>query len=374
MIEKRMQEAEAGPARVYIAYTGGTIGMAPSDRGYRPEPGFLDQQMRRLSVLRQPGMPRFDVHAYDPLLDSSNMTPADWQRVAEDIYARYDEYDGFIVLHGTDTMAFSAAALSFMLRDLAKPVIFTGSQIPLFELRTDARENLIHSLLIAAECPIPEVCLFVGHQLLRGNRSTKVSANRYLAFDSPNFPPLASAGVELRIHHGRLRPRPVGPLALDRLADPQVADIRLFPGISIGLLEQFLAPPLEGAVLHTYGLGNAPDDPAFLRAIRSACDRGLVIVNCTQCLEGAVDMSGYATGNSLAEAGVISGYDMTAEAALTKLYWLLSTESGGPERVRARMQENLRGELTPPARRPPADGAESESGRRLAPRSTAASV
>lgn len=332
-------------ASVYVAYTGGTIGMAPSRRGYRPEPGFLAEQMERMSILDHPGMPRCVIHEYSPLLDSSNMAPADWQRIADDIHAHYDDYDGFIVLHGTDTMAYSASALSFMLEGLAKPVVFTGSQIPLVELRTDARENLVHSLLIAAEQSIPEVTIFIGHRLLRGNRSTKVSASRYLAFDSPNYPPLASVGVTLDVHQRRLRQPPAGPLRLQRLGSPNVGAFRLFPGITPGLFEQFLAEPVQGAVLHTYGLGNAPDDPAFLRVIREACDRGVVIVNCTQCLEGTVDMSGYATGNALAEAGVIGGWDMTAEAALTKLYWLLSGDRT-PEDVRRLMQENLRGELS----------------------------
>ena len=337
-----------GRKSVYIAYTGGTIGMAPSPQGYVPEPGFLQSQMAKFSVLKDERMPVYHVEEYAPLLDSSNMSPKDWVRIARDIKDKYDDYDGFIVLHGTDTMAYSASAVSFLLRDLAKPVIFTGSQVPLVELRTDARENLINSILLAAEADVPEVCLLVRHRLLRGNRSTKVSASHFMAFDSPNCGELASVGVELKIHTDRLFSGESRDLRLHDLGAPQVADVRLYPGITPKTLSQFLAKPLQGAVLHTYGVGNAPDDPEFQRVIREACDRGVVIVNCTQCLHGTVDMSGYATGNALAEAGVISGFDMTPEAALTKLHWLLSQELSVDD-VRRLMQENLRGELTRPS-------------------------
>ena len=332
---------------VYIAYTGGTIGMAPSAQGYKPEPGFLQSQMDKFSVLKDPRMPRYHVEEYAPLLDSSNMTPKDWVRIAADIKDKYDQYDGFIVLHGTDTMAYSASAVSFLLKDLAKPVIFTGSQVPLVELRTDARENLINSILLAGQGTVPEVCLLVRHRLLRGNRSTKVSASHFMAFDSPNYGELASVGVELKIHKERLFRGEPKSLAVHHLAAPQVADVRLYPGITPKTLRQFLAEPLQGAVMHTYGVGNAPDDPEFLAVIRDACARGVVIVNCTQCLYGSVDMTGYVTGNALAEAGVISGFDMTSEAALTKLHWLLSQDLSTDE-VRRLMQENLRGELTRP--------------------------
>ena len=336
---------------VYIAYTGGTIGMRRGNRGYEPAPGYLAERMRQSQLLNDPGMPRYTIHEYEPLLDSSNMTPAHWSRIGQDLYDHYDDYDGFIVLHGTDTMAYSAAALSFLFENLGKPILFTGSQVPLVELRTDARENLVTSLLLAAGLGPPEVCLFVGNQLLRGNRATKVSAERFRAFASPNYPPLGTAGVHLRIHRERTLPPPDGPVSFQPAGSAQVADVRLFPGITAETLRRFLSPPLEGAILHTFGSGNAPDDPDLIAALAEATDRGVVIVNCTQCLQGSVDMEGYATGSTLREAGVISGYDMTPEAALPKLYYLLSR--GLPKyEVKRLMQADLRGELTPPERRP----------------------
>ena len=334
---------------VYIAYTGGTIGMRRGPRGYEPAPGFLEEQMAKLPVLASRAMPRYRIHEYAPLLDSSNMSPADWVKLGRDLVSRYDRYDGFIVLHGTDTMAFSASALSFMFRHLGKPIVFTGSQIPLCEVRNDARENLITSLLIAANHRIPEVCLFVGNRLLRGNRATKISARRFLAFSSPNYPSLGEAGVELSVHHNRLLPEPEETLAFDAVTNPHVADLRIFPGITPEILEGFLGP-LAGAVLHTYGAGNAPDRPELLDVLRRASERGVVLVNCTQCLEGAVDMDGYATGGNLRTAGVVSGHDMTPEAALTKLSYLLSLSLSTDE-VRRLVQENLRGELTPTGQR-----------------------
>jgi L-asparaginase len=350
MVNSGRKKAEHSRRSVYIAYTGGTIGMRRGERGYRPAPGYLAERMRQSQLLNDPGMPRYTIHEYEPLLDSSNMTPAHWSRIGQDLYDHYEDYDGFIVLHGTDTMAYSASALSFLFENLGKPILFTGSQVPLAELRTDARENLVTSLLLAAGLGPPEVCLFVGNRLLRGNRSTKVSAERFRAFASPNYPPLGDAGVHLRIHRERTLPPPEGPVGFHPAGHAQVADVRLFPGITAETLRRFLGPPLEGAILHTYGSGNAPDDPDLLAAIAEATERGVVIVNCTQCLQGTVDMESYATGNALRDTGVLSGYDMTPEAALSKLYYLLSR--GLPkEDVRRLMQTDLRGELTPPEQR-----------------------
>lgn len=331
---------------VYIAYTGGTIGMRRTSGGYAPAPGFLAERMARMPEFQSEQMPRYTIGEYAPLLDSANMTPDDWVKIAADLLAHYDEYDGFIVLHGTDTMAYSASALSFMLEDLGKPVILTGSQIPLVEIRSDARENLIGALLIAGQYAIPEVCLYFNHTLLRGNRTRKVDADDLRAFASPNLPPLGSAGIDITINWGLVRPRPTRPPHLQPLARPLIGSIRLFPGISAAIVRGFLQHPLEGLVLETYGVGNAPDqDPAFLAALREATDRGVVIVNCTQCLRGTVSMGAYATGSALERAGVISGYDMTPEAALTKLFYLFSRRLPIPA-IKQLMQQDLRGELS----------------------------
>ena len=332
--------------RVYIAHTGGTLGMRRGPRGYVPAPGFLEERMAAMPELQRDEMPGFTVREYPTLLDSANVRPADWAAIGRDLMAHYHGYDGFVVLHGTDTMAFSAAALSFMLEGLGKPVIFTGSQIPLVEVRSDGRENLITSMLIAARQPVPEVCLFFGSRLLRGNRATKVSAGGFDAFDSPNYPPLGEVGVDIELDLDRVR-RPE-PGAAPRLAEPapaELAVVRLFPGISAAVVERALAPPVAGAVIQTYGVGNAPEDPALLAALAAAAARGVVVVNCTQCLRGGVDMGDYATGGALRRAGVLDGADMTTEAAVAKLYYLLGSGLGADE-VRRLVAEDLRGELT----------------------------
>jgi L-asparaginase len=330
--------------RVYVAYTGGTIGMARSQRGYTPAPGSLQEQMAAMPELAHASMPEVTVNEYEPLLDSSNMTPAQWVKIANDIASNYANYDGFVVLHGTDTMAYTSSALPFMLRGLGKPVIVTGSQIPLCEVRNDARENLITSLLIASSYSIPEVCLYFGGKLLRGCRAVKVSADGFAAFDSPNYPHLGTAGIDIEINWNYVRSADASEkLAVEEFGSPVVSALRLFPGISPELVRNVLRPPLQGLVLEAYGVGNGPDqDAEFLATLEEATRRGVVIVDCTQCLEGAVNLAEYATGSALARAGVVSGYDMTAEAALTKLYHLFSR--GGD--VKAAMQHDLRGEVT----------------------------
>jgi L-asparaginase len=333
--------------RVYIVYTGGTIGMRRKRAGWVPEPGSLQEQMSTMPELRHASMPSYTIHEYDPLLDSSNMTPREWVKIARDVEANYERYDGFIVLHGTDTMAYTASALPFLLGNLRKPVIITGSQIPLCEIRNDARENLITSLMLAANYAIPEVCLYFGGKLLRGCRATKVSADGFAAFDSPNFAPLGTVGIDIEVNWDLVRAaRGAKKLTVKELKRPVVSALRLFPGISPELVRNVLRPPLQGLVLEAYGVGNGPDqDREFLDVLAEASARGVVIVDCTQCLEGTVNLHEYAAGSALARAGVISGFDMTAEAALAKLYYLWGLGSSAA-RVKEEMQRDLRGEMT----------------------------
>jgi len=335
--------------KVYIAYTGGTIGMKSVGNGFAPAAGYLQKLMSKVPELQSDLMPDYRICEYDPLLDSSNMTPHDWLKIAGDIAARHSEFDGFVVLHGTDTMAYTASALPFMLKGLRKPVIITGAQIPLCKVRNDARENLITALFIAAHFKIPEVCLCFGDKLLRGNRAVKVDADSLDAFESPNFPPLGTLGIEIKINWDLVLPPPKTrkPVRVTALNESRVAALRLFPGISIDIVKNFLQPPIRGLILETYGIGNAPEDLKLISALKSASDRGVVIVNCTQCLKGTVNMENYATGAALAKAGVISGFDMTLEAALAKLSFLLNQKLTVVE-IKKMMQTNMRGELTRP--------------------------
>lgn len=334
--------------RVYIIYTGGTIGMRPTSEGYAPAPGYLADQIMAMPELASDLMPEVEIQEYDPLLDSANMTPADWYKIALDIGTHYQEYDGFIILHGTDTMAYTASALPFMLQGLGKPIVLTGSQIPLCEIRNDARANIITALTIAADFAIPEVCLCFGNQLLRGCRSVKISADGLDAFASPNLPSLGDIGVDIRIHWNYVLPAPPAGTALmvHELKQVSVGALPLWPGIPAQVIRNFLQPPLKGLILRAYGVGNGPtSNPDFLAALTEATSRGGVIVDCTQCLRGSVHLGDYATGSALAKAGVISGYDMTAEAALAKLSYLFSQDKPVDE-IKLLMQTNLRGELT----------------------------
>lgn len=334
---------------IYIAYTGGTIGMKMTPDGYSPVPGYLQELMSQMHEFSNASLPVYAVQEYSPLLDSSNMTPGDWLLIARDIAANYDDYDGFIVLHGTDTMAYTASALAFMLQGLRKPVLVTGSQIPLCEVRSDAYDNLVTSLLIAANHDLPEVCLYFGNRLLRGCRSTKVSAHGFDAFASPSYPQLGSAGVDIRVRSEFVLQKPqgtVGPLIVREVHTTPVAMLWLFPGISAEVARKVMEPPVRGVVLQVYGVGNGPDrDEALLSVLREAANRGVVLVACTQCSEGMVNLHEYATGAALAGAGVVSGSDMTTEAALTKMLYLFGTGCSS-EQVKEKMQQNLCGELT----------------------------
>lgn len=331
---------------IYVAYTGGTIGMQLSDHGYIPVSGHLQRQLALMPEFHRPEMPDFTIHEYQPLMDSSDMTPEDWQHIADDIAAHYDEYDGFVILHGTDTMAFTASALSFMLENLSKPVIVTGSQIPLAELRSDGQINLLNALYIAANYPINEVSLFFNNRLYRGNRTTKAHADGFDAFASPNLSPLLEAGIHIRRLSTPAAPHGSGPLVVHPITPQPIGVVTIYPGISADVVRNFVRQPVKALILRSYGVGNAPQNAEFTDTLQEACRRGIVVINLTQCMSGKVNMGGYATGNALAQAGVISGLDMTVEATLTKLHFLLS-QNLDSESIRAQMMTNLRGELTP---------------------------
>ncbi|MGQ8365694.1 asparaginase [Glaciecola sp. 1036] len=330
---------------IYVAYTGGTIGMRASEKGFAPVPGFLTETLAKLPEFHRSEMPKFTIHEYSNLLDSSDMVPADWQTIAQDIKQVYDQYDGFIILHGTDTMAYTASALSFMFENLDKPVIVTGSQIPLAELRSDGQTNLLNALYIAANYPIPEVTLFFNNYLYRGNRARKVDADGFMAFDSPNYPPLLTAGIKIETDYVFKQTQSNQELKVSDIKSQPVGLVSLYPGISPQVLKNILQQPVKALILMTYGVGNAPQQETLLATLKQAYDDQILIVNCTQCLRGKVDMQGYATGKLLAQTGVISGKDITPEAALAKLHYLLSSDTLSFSQRQKQMATSLRGEM-----------------------------
>ncbi|MBA2710662.1 MAG: asparaginase [Tatlockia sp.] len=330
---------------ILIINTGGTISAIKTKVGYEPAVGYVQTALTKIPALNHVEMPTYQIKEYQPLLDSSNMTVSDWNRIGTDIAQEYQNYDGFVVFHGTDTMAYTACALSFMLENLGKPVIVTGSQIPLSEVRNDAVDNVITSLWLCANQPLNEVCIYFNQKLLRGNRSQKVSTQRFDAFDSPNFPLLAEIGISIELRKDLLLPTPSQDFSLQTISPQFIANFRLFPGFATQVLDYILQQPLRGLILETYGAGNAQNnDPYFLEILKKACERGVVIVNCSQCQQGRVEMSQYATGYTLKLAGLISGQDMTPEAAHCKLLYLFS-KNLPTQSVKRLMETNISGEL-----------------------------
>ncbi|XP_027130952.1 60 kDa lysophospholipase isoform X2 [Larimichthys crocea] len=362
----------AREAHVLVVNTGGTIGMMRrDDKVLVPEANALVDRLRKLPILHDemyaqqtglydyygmstlvlpsiPGYKRiiYTILEYNPLLDSSNMTPEDWIRIGKDIEKNYQSYDGFVILHGTDTMSYTASALSYMCENLGKPVVVTGSQVPIYEVRNDGRNNLLGALMIAGQFVIPEVSLYFYNSLYRGNRTTKVDTGSFNAFASPNLAPLATAEVDIKINWDTVwRANTTAKFHVSTELNSNVGLLRLFPGITAATVRAFLQPPMQGVVLETFGSGNAPDNrPDLLAELKKATDAGVIIVNCTQCLRGTVSLS-YATGKVLLDAGLIAGGDMTPEAALTKLSYVLALKGLDLDAKKKMMGTNLRGEM-----------------------------
>ena len=338
---------------ILLVYTGGTIGMKQDPVTFDLRPFDFSQILEEVPELKKFGY-RIDTYSFDPVIDSSDVDIEFWKKLAHLIEKNYDSYDGFVILHGTDTMSFSASAMSFMLGDIEKPVVFTGSQLPIGMLRTDGKENLISSIEIAASKDseghpmVPEVCIYFESQLYRGNRTTKYTAENFRAFRSANYPVLAEVGIHIKFNTAFIRyPQQWGrPLHVTYDLDPSVLIIKVIPGMKKELLDSLVSTEgIRAVILETYGSGNAPSGKWFTDSIRKAIDRGLIVLNITQCLAGRVDMDAYSTGKSLKNIGVTGGGDCTTEAAVAKLFFLLGQYSDN-ETIVNFLKKNIRGELT----------------------------
>lgn len=336
---------------ILLIYTGGTIGMVKDFKTGALKAFDFDKLLERIPELYLLDC-GISTLSFDQPIDSSDMNLEHWLQMAKTIEVNYENYDGFVILHGSDTMSYTASALSFMLKNLAKPVILTGSQLPIGDLRTDAKENLITAVQIASlqednRPVITEVCLYFEYKLYRGNRTTKISAEHFNAFTSPNIPHLAESGVHLKIERDLLFKHNLDErFYVHQQLNPNVCVLKIFPGISQEVLENILnMTNLEGIVLETYGAGNAPTKGWFIQALKQAINRGVKIVNVTQCWGGSVDMNKYENGLALREIGVVSGYDITTESAITKMMVLLSEQMTHDE-FAARFQQPYCGELT----------------------------
>lgn len=334
---------------VLIIYTGGTIGMINDPKSGVLVPFNFEQITDHVPELKRLKY-KFKVHSFDPLIDSSNMSPEVYKELAQLIEKEYENYDGFVVLHGSDTMSFTASALSFMIENLTKPVIFTGSQLPVNGIRTDAKENLITALEIAAEkrkgkAMVPEVCIYFDYKLFRANRSFKYNSEKFEAFRSPNYPVLAEAGVYLRFNRNDILKPSDEPIKFHTKLDSAIGILKLYPGISPEIVKSALSANCKAIIMETFGSGNTSTQKWFLDQLRDAIKAGKLILNISQCKVGTVELGRYETSRELKEMGVVNGYDMTFEAAVTKLMYLLGNVKSN-KKIAEYLETDLRGELT----------------------------
>lgn len=353
--------------KVLLLYVGGTVGMEKNENGALvTKPDVLLKKLKsshlhddKLTVsnglkLKNNELISSDVSntivteiiEYETLLDSSNMSPTEWTRIAKDIECRYEDYDGFVILHGTDTLCYTSSVLSFMFEGLKKPVILTGSQVPICEPRTDAFDNILSSIVLAGCHYIPEVCVYFANKLFRGNRTTKRSSSQLDAFTSPMYHLLAERGIHLKIYDNYIRSAPHAKFSVNTRLNPNVGVICFYPTITAAMVKFFLKPPIEGAVFQTYGVGNVPSlTNEIMETIKEAIENGVIILNISQCMYGTVS-SIYESGKMLEQIGVIFGRDMTTEAALAKLYYVLGLPDLTLAERKKLMETDLRGECS----------------------------
>ena len=336
-------------SQILIIYTGGTIGMMSDPATKVLKPINFEQIMDNVPELDRLNC-NIKVHSFDKIIDSSNMNPAIWSELAGLIESNYDTVDGFVILHGSDTMSFTASVMSFMLENLAKPVIFTGSQLPISAIRTDAKENLMTAIEIANakkndRARVPEVCIYFDYKLFRGNRSFKYNSSKFEAFRSPNYPILAESGVHLRFSANDIRQPSDAPMIVHKNLVSDVAVLKLYPGISPKVVETILKADVRGVVMETFGAGNTTDEQWFTDMLKGAIDSGKVILDISQCKVGTVELGRYETSKQLKDIGVANGYDMTFESAVTKMMYLLG-QIEDPKLVKELLETDLRGELT----------------------------